>query len=99
MQKPIDFIVRIHQDDKKIEIILKGGTYPIKDFLKQLGFRWSELDRAWEGKFSARKAIEILAALRDMAELRFSVGPYGPINADEWLMEFRFWAHEWGEVG
>jgi hypothetical protein len=38
---------KVKLDMKNGRIYVRGDTYPIKDQLKQLGFRWDNLEKAW----------------------------------------------------
>lgn len=37
----------IYNDGKLLKLNLYGDTYPIKDFLKTLNFKWDDMNRCW----------------------------------------------------
>lgn len=59
-----------------IQVTLKGNTYPIKETLKGLGFKWNQKERAWTQDLNNSEedfAIEI-------ANRWVSEGVYGTIK-------------------
>ena len=59
---------RIKVHVKNGEIVVAGDTFPIREVLKGLGFRWSHVYREWHA--SARDGVEgIIERLREHAEV------------------------------